>query len=307
MLVTRTIVDLRRWRTATDGPVGLVPTMGALHAGHMSLVAAARARCPTVVVSIFVNPLQFGDAEDLATYPRDLTRDLDELRAAGVDAVFAPDPDTFTRDLLTSVEVKGVTDRYEGAFRPGHFAGVTTVVAKLFNAVGPDLAFFGEKDYQQLATIRRMVADLNVPVDVVGLPTVRDDDGLALSSRNVHLTADERARALRLSQGLRDAAATWGGDADAARGALWSVLRDGDGISVDYAEVVDPDTLEPLSGPGHDTARALVAARIGGTRLIDNLLLAAGEATGDHGAHVASDEDGEGGCGGATRNGPGSV
>jgi pantoate--beta-alanine ligase len=275
MLVANTTVDLRRWRVTAEGPVGLVPTMGALHAGHMSLVSAARARCATVVVSIFVNPLQFGDAEDLAMYPRDLVGDLDDLRAAGVDAVFAPEADAFTADLATSVEVTGVTDRYEGAFRPGHFAGVTTVVAKLCNAVGPDLAFFGEKDYQQLATIRRMVDDLDMPVDVVGLPTVRDDDGLALSSRNVHLTADERMCALRLSQALRHAADVWRGDADAARAALWSVLRDGDGITVDYAEVVDPDTLEPLSGGGHDTARALVAARIGGTRLIDNAPLRA--------------------------------
>jgi pantoate--beta-alanine ligase len=282
MLVATTIVDLRSWRTTADGPVGLVPTMGALHAGHMSLVAAARARCPTVVASIFVNPLQFGDAEDLATYPRDLAGDLDDLRDAGVDAVFAPDAETFTRDLATSVQVTGVTDRYEGAFRPGHFAGVTTVVAKLFNAVGPDLAFFGEKDYQQLTTIRRMVADLNVPVDVIGLPTVRDDDGLALSSRNAHLSADERARALRLSQALQHAADSWQGDADAVRAALWSTLRDGDGIDVDYAEVVDADTLEPLSGGGHTAARALVAARVGGTRLIDNVLLASGTARGGH-------------------------
>ncbi|HEX6254835.1 MAG TPA: pantoate--beta-alanine ligase [Euzebyales bacterium] len=307
MLVANTIVDLRRWRAAADGPVGLVPTMGALHAGHLSLVSAARTRCPTVVVSVFVNPLQFGDAKDLATYPRDLTGDLDELRAAGVDAVFAPDAEAFTDDLATSVKVTGLTDRYEGAFRPGHFAGVTTVVVKLFNAVGPHLAFFGEKDYQQLATIRRMVADLNVPVDVVGLPTVRDGDGLALSSRNVHLTADERTRALRLSQALRGAAAAWSGDADAARAALWGALRDGDGIAVDYAEVVDPDTLEPLSGPGHDAARALVAARVGGTRLIDNLLLAPGEAVDDRGVHAASVEHVDGGCGGATHNGPGNV
>lgn len=270
MLVARDVAELRAWRPTAAAPVGLVPTMGALHAGHLSLVEAARARCATVVASVFVNPLQFGDGDDLRRYPRDLPADLATLEAAGVDAVLAPDAETFTGALATVVEVSGVTARFEGAFRPGHFAGVTTVVAKLCNAVGPDIAYFGEKDYQQLVTIRRMVADLDMPVEIVGMPIVRDTDDLALSSRNVRLSAEERARALRLSRALRAAAATWSGDADAARAALWAELRDGDGIRVDYADVVDPDTLEPLAGPGHDRARALVAARIGSTRLIDN-------------------------------------
>ena len=274
MLVTDDIQTLREWRRDADRPVGLVPTMGALHAGHLSLVTAARSRCPTVAVSVFVNPLQFGPGEDLDSYPRDVPGDLDKLRAAGIDAVFAPQAEQFVGDLATTVTVAGVTTGFEGASRPGHFAGVATIVSKLFNVVGPDVACFGEKDFQQLVTIRRMVADLDVPVEVVGLPIVRDDDGLALSSRNVRLSADDRLTALRLSASLRAADAAWGGDADRARAALWRTLRDGDGIDVDYADVVDEATLVPLTGAGHTAARALVAARVGGTRLIDNLLLA---------------------------------
>ncbi|HSJ45965.1 MAG TPA: pantoate--beta-alanine ligase [Euzebyales bacterium] len=274
MLVTDDFRTLRAWRRDADGPVALVPTMGALHAGHLSLVAAARSRCPTVVASVFVNPLQFGPDEDLDSYPRDLPGDLDKLRAAGVDAVFAPQVEQFVGDLVTTVTVDDVTRRFEGTSRPGHFAGVATIVTKLFNVVGPDVACFGEKDYQQLITIGRMVADLDVPVEIVGLPIVRDDDGLALSSRNVRLSADERVTALRLSTALRVADATWGGDADRARDAMWRTLRDGDGIDVDYADVVDETTLVPLTGAGHTSGRALVAARVGTTRLIDNLLLA---------------------------------
>ena len=295
MLVTEDIQTLRTWRRDADAPVALVPTMGALHAGHLSLVSAARAGCPTVVVSVFVNPLQFGPSEDLDGYPRDLPGDLAKLQAAGVDAVFTPQVEQFVGDLVTTVTVAGVTTGFEGASRPGHFAGVTTIVTKLFNAVMPDVAYFGEKDYQQLVAIRRMVADLDVPVDIVGLPIVRDDDGLALSSRNVRLSADERVTALRLSAALRAAEGTWDGDADSARAALWRTLHDGEGIDVDYADVVDEATLVPLVGAGHARARALVAAWIGDTRLIDNLLLA---------LPVERELDPSGDADRATRNGP---
>ncbi|MBW3604309.1 MAG: pantoate--beta-alanine ligase [Actinobacteria bacterium] len=272
-MITTDVADVRRWRRTAPQPVGLVPTMGALHAGHLSLVDAARAQCAAVVVSVFVNPLQFGPGEDLDSYPRDLDGDLAHLRDAGVDAVFTPAASAFTGDLATTVMVAGTTEGLEGASRPGHFAGVTTIVCKLCNVVCPDRAYFGEKDFQQLVTVRRMVHDLDIPVEIVGMPIVRDHDGLALSSRNAYLTGDERTYALRLSQALRATAAAWTGDADRARRVLASTLRDGDGIDVDYAEIVDPTTLAPLHGDGHREARAVVAARVGRTRLIDNLVL----------------------------------
>ncbi len=276
MLITTDIAAIRGWRPNAGQPVGLVPTMGALHAGHLSLVEAARAACGSVVTSVFVNPLQFGPGEDLDSYPRDLPGDLERLRDTGVDAVFTPRVETFTAKLLTTVSVAGVTDGLEGAARPGHFAGVTTVVAKLLHVVGPDLAYFGEKDFQQLAAIRRMVRDLDIPVEIVGMPIVRDADGLALSSRNAYLSDAERLRALRLSHALRAAAGAWTGDADRARAEMRAVLRDGEGIVVDYADVVDEHTLAALSGDGHTRARAVVAARVGRTRLIDNCRLEVG-------------------------------
>jgi pantoate--beta-alanine ligase len=273
MDVTADIADARRWRSAAPEPVGLVPTMGALHAGHLALVVAARQRCATVIASVFVNPMQFGPSEDLDSYPRDLPRDLDLLRTAGVDMVFAPDAAVFTpADRATMVSVSGITERFEGASRPGHFEGVATVVTKLLNVAQPAVAFFGEKDYQQLSMIRRMVADLNLPVEIAGIPIVRDPDGLALSSRNVYLSPGERQRALALSGALRRAAQAWTGDADAARGVLRVALED---VDVDYADVVDEHTLAPLHGNGHRHGRALVAARVGSTRLIDNWKLEA--------------------------------
>lgn len=271
MQVTADVADVRRWRVAAPEPVGLVPTMGAVHAGHLALVTAARERCATVIASEFVNPLQFGPGEDLAGYPRDLPGDLDTLRQAGVDMVFAPDVEVFTPDdLATTVSVSSVTEMLEGASRPGHFDGVATVVTKLLHVVQPTVAFFGEKDYQQLTMIRRMVADLNLPVEVAGVPIVRDSDGLALSSRNAYLSAEERRRALALSGALRRAAQAWTGDADAARVVLRSALESAAGVDVDYADVVDGHTLVPLRGGGHRCGRALVAARVGSTRLIDN-------------------------------------
>jgi pantoate--beta-alanine ligase len=251
-----------------------VPTMGALHVGHASLVRAAAAGTDAVVVSIFVNPLQFGAGEDLEAYPRTFEADLDLLAAEGVDLVFHPTAADFTPpDRRTTVAVAGLTAGLEGASRPTHFDGVTTIVAKLLNVVQPDRAYFGEKDFQQQAVIRTMARDLDLPVEVVTCPVVREPDGLALSSRNAYLSADERRDALALSAALRAAAEGWDGDADAARARLATVLGAAPGVEPDYAEVVDPETLEPLRGRRDGPAQAVVAARVGRTRLIDTLAL----------------------------------
>ena len=268
--------------------IGFVPTMGALHAGHLSLVRAARKRTGFVAVSIFVNPTQFGPAEDFAAYPRDLDRDFELLSAEGVDLVFTPSVGEMygvvahAGDSSDTTYLEGVTvdpgplaERWEGAIRPGHFRGVATVVAKLLNVVRPNLAFFGDKDYQQLAIVRRMVSDLDVPTSIVGCPIVRDRDGLALSSRNMYLSAEERRSALALSRSL-DAAAeslAWGvRSGDALSAVMQEIMSAESGVELDYAVVVDPETLEPVesvAGP----ARALVAGRVGRTRLIDNAAL----------------------------------
>jgi pantoate--beta-alanine ligase len=264
------LAPLRRAGTA----VALVPTMGALHEGHLSLVRAAARVAPFTVVSIFVNPLQFAPHEDFAAYPRDLERDMALLEPAGADLVFAPEAAAFTpRGARTKVHVPGITERLEGASRPGHFDGVTTIVAKLFHAVRPDVALFGEKDFQQLAVIRAMVADLGFGVAIIGCPLVREPDGLALSSRNAYLSAEQRRDALALSQALQAVAAAWDGDADRARAELRRRLAEAPGVRPDYAEVVDPGTLEPLVGVTTGPARAVVAAFVGSTRLIDTLAL----------------------------------
>ena len=259
-----------------DKTAGFVPTMGALHAGHVSLVHAARKRTGFVVVSIFVNPTQFGPGEDFERYPRDIDHDLELLAAEGVDLVFTPSVETMygpdaDRVLRLSVDPGPLGEIWEGAVRPGHFRGVATIVAKLLNVVRPDLAFFGEKDYQQLALVRRLVSDLDIPTGIVGCSVVREHDGLALSSRNVYLSAEERKRAVVLSKAL-DAAAealAWGERSGTAlAGLMAGVIGAEDGVVLDYAAVVDPETLAPLDsvdGPG----RALVAARFGTTRLID--------------------------------------
>ncbi len=274
MEVVTSVADVARVLRDVERPVGFVPTMGALHDGHLSLVHAARADCRTVVASIFVNPLPFGPGEDFARYPRALDTDLRLLEAAGVDVVVAPDADEFAPpDRLTTVRVEGLTAALEGASRPGHFDGVTTIVSKLFNLVRPDRAYFGQKDFQQLAVIRRMVLDLNMPVTIVGCPIVRDPDGLALSSRNAYLSPIQRRSALALSSALTAAAGEWNGDAAAARSVLRRTLLAAPGVRLDYAEVVDPETLEPLEGVGHRVAQALVAAYVGTTRLIDNIRL----------------------------------
>ncbi|MBV9842949.1 MAG: pantoate--beta-alanine ligase [Sphingomonadaceae bacterium] len=256
-----------------DKSIALVPTMGALHAGHLALVAAGKDRADHVVASIFVNPKQFGPNEDLDRYPRRETEDVAALEAAGCAIAWLPDAtEMYPPCFVTSIGVGGATTILEGAARPGHFDGVATVVAKLFNQVRPDIALFGEKDYQQLAVVRRMAADLNFGIDIVGVPTVRDPDGLALSSRNVYLSAEQRRQALALPQALHDAAAALrrGASARTALAAASNAIVEGGFDSVDYVALHDAETLAPLETLS-TPARLLAAARIGGTRLIDNL------------------------------------
>ncbi|HEX8317310.1 pantoate--beta-alanine ligase [Longimicrobium sp.] len=263
------------WRAAGER-VALVPTMGYLHEGHMSLVDRAREMADRVAMSVFVNPLQFAPSDDLDRYPRDLDRDLAMAGARGVDLVFAPDPrEMYPRGTpQVLVEPGPLAARMEGAIRPGHFRGVLTVVAKLFGLFRPDVAVFGQKDYQQAALIRRMSVDLDMGVWVEVAPIIRDPDGLAMSSRNVYLSPDERGLALALSRGLRrgrDLFAAGERDAGALRAALRGALGTA-GVQAEYAEAVDPDTLEPVAAAAPGTV-LLVAARVGSTRLIDNEVL----------------------------------
>ncbi|HUF11483.1 MAG TPA: pantoate--beta-alanine ligase [Longimicrobiales bacterium] len=257
--------------------VGLVPTMGYLHEGHLSLVDHARARAGAVVMSIFVNPLQFGPGEDLATYPRDLERDSELVSRRGVDLLFAPDLETMypAGEPVVVVSPGPLGDRLDGAFRPGHFAGVLTVVLKLLNLIGPDVAVFGQKDYQQAALIRRMALDLDLPVEIVVAPSVRADDGLALSSRNAYLSARGREQAATLHRALRagsDAFDTGRRDRGSIIGAAREVLERAPDVRVQYLELVDADSLEPVAvaAPGSVLA---VAAFVETTRLIDNIVL----------------------------------
>ncbi len=271
--IPATRAALRPHRVAGER-IGLVPTMGALHEGHLSLARRAVAGCDVVVASIFVNPLQFGPAEDLDAYPRDLDTDLRLLERAGVDFVFHPEPSEFTpAGGRTTVSVSGLDARLEGRSRPGHFAGVTTIVAKLLNVVQPDRAYFGEKDFQQLAVVKTMVRDLDLPVEIVACPTVRDADGVALSSRNAYLADEQRVQARVLAAALREAAASWEGDATRARLLLRRRIGGAPGVRLDYAEVVDPETLRTLEGVVTGPAQAVVAAFVGTTRLIDNCRL----------------------------------
>ncbi len=255
--------------------IGLVPTMGFLHDGHLSLVHAARLECDVVVMSIFVNPKQFGPNEDFESYPRDVERDLRLARDSGVDVVFTPDvSEVYPDGFQSEVRVRGLTEPLCGASRPGHFDGVTTVVAKLFNMVGPDRAYFGQKDYQQAAVIQRMVTDLNMPLTIVVCPIVRESDGLAMSSRNAYLSPEERRAALVLSRALRTAESLI---ADGARQAvpLEAVLREVIAAEplarLDYVAVCDPQTLAPLEELP-ETVLVALAVHIGRTRLIDNAL-----------------------------------
>jgi pantoate--beta-alanine ligase len=261
----------------TSGSLGFVPTMGYLHEGHLSLIRAARAENASVVVSIFVNPAQFGPSEDLDRYPRDMDGDLAKCRAQGVDAVFTPGPaQMYPEGFSTYVEVgKALTDRLCGVSRPGHFRGVATVVCKLFNVVRPDRAYFGAKDYQQTVVVKRMASDLDMGVDVVVLPTVREADGLAMSSRNSYLGPDERKAAAAIFASLREAAALKARgvtDSESLLNAVRDAVASRHELDLEYAELVDPDDLSPL---GSATGRAVlaVAVRAGATRLIDNILL----------------------------------
>jgi pantoate--beta-alanine ligase len=261
---------------AAGRTVGLVPTMGALHEGHLSLVDAAAAECDVVALTIFVNPLQFAAGEDLDAYPRPLSRDLELAEGAGTTVAFTPSTDEmYPRPTATSVHVEGLTATMEGASRPTHFDGVTTVVTKLFNVAGPCRAYFGEKDFQQLAVVRRMATDLDQPVTVVGRPIVREADGLAMSSRNVYLSPEERAAAPVLHRALRAGAAlVEAAERDPAEVAarMATVVGSEPLARLDYAEVVDPDTLArpPVLVAGSEV-RLLVAAGLGATRLLDNL------------------------------------
>jgi pantoate--beta-alanine ligase len=273
-LVINTSVEMAAWSAAARARgerIAFVPTMGALHQGHVALLREGRRRAPRLVLSVFVNPTQFGPKEDLGRYPRDLPGDLAKAAGAGVDVAFVPQvADIYPAGFQTTVEVSELSRGLDGPFRPGHFAGVATVVAKLFNIVRPDLAIFGEKDFQQLAIVRRMVVDLAMGIEIIGVPTVREGDGLAMSSRNAYLSAAERARAVSLSRALfaaRDRAAAGEGDGvallEAARAAL-------DVDRLDYLELCDAESLAPITRLVHPAVVA-VAAFIGRTRLIDNV------------------------------------
>ena len=280
MQILTTISDTRRALklARSQNPIhnlGLVPTMGALHAGHLSLVRAARGACNLTAVSLFVNPLQFAPTEDLSTYPRTFDRDCELLTAAGVDFLFAPTPDEmYSLHSQTVIDIPLTGSLLDGASRPGHFRGVATVVTKLFHIVQPDLAFFGQKDAAQVAVLRALIDDLNFPIDLIACPTVRDADGLALSSRNQNLSPTERRQAHALYRALRHVELRFAhGERDAA--SLRTLLRENllaaPGLRLDYADIVHADTLLPVTGTAY-SALVAVAAFFGRTRLIDNIL-----------------------------------
>jgi pantoate--beta-alanine ligase len=278
MKVVRTIADLRAELADAPRPLGLVPTMGYFHDGHLSLMRAARSANQTVVVSLFVNPTQFGPNEDLEAYPRDEQRDLARAEEVGVDILFAPSVEEVYPDGFdTTVEVGGLTEPLDGAARPGHFKGVTTIVTKLLNMVGPDAAYFGQKDAQQALVIQKLVTDLNMPVRIEVCPTIREPDGIAMSSRNAYLSEEERQRALALSRALRAAEqAVDGGelDADAVIAAARRELDEA-GIEPEYLELRSATDLTPAERVNGSTLLA-VAARVGRARLIDNTMLKGG-------------------------------
>jgi pantoate--beta-alanine ligase len=279
--IARTVADLRkhiaRWHK-DDERVGLVPTMGALHQGHMALVMAARTECDRVVASIFVNPKQFAPTEDLGSYPRREAADLEMLRSGGVDLLFIPALDEmYPPDFATLVRVSGLTDGLCGAHRAGHFDGVTTVVTKLLIQALPDIAYFGEKDYQQLTVVRRMARDLDIPVLIAGVPTVREADGLALSSRNVYLSAEERRIAPNLARVLRSVAAALARDPTAVQRetARGSAALQQAGFAVEYLEIREAESLA-VTTEVTASSRVFAAVRLGTTRLIDNMPIARG-------------------------------
>ncbi|MDR9459272.1 MAG: pantoate--beta-alanine ligase [Dehalococcoidia bacterium] len=276
MKILDTIAAFKAERSRLGGSVGFVPTMGYLHDGHLELVRRARAENITVIASIFVNPSQFGPQEDFASYPRDTERDLAMLEEENVRLVFMPTvEEMYPPGFSTWVEVEKVTERLEGESRPGHFRGVATVVAKLFNIVQPDRAYFGQKDAQQLAVICRMVSDLDLNLDIVAVPTVREPDGLAMSSRNIYLTVEERKAALVLWKALCLARGHWEkGQRDVAsmRQEMASLIEHEPFATIDYISIADPETLKEI-GVIDRPALVSLAVRIGGTRLIDNTML----------------------------------
>jgi pantoate--beta-alanine ligase len=270
--IVRNSEELALARRELGGTLALVPTMGALHAGHMALIAEAKTRAKNVAASIFVNPAQFGEGEDFGRYPRREEQDAQMLSEAGCDLLWAPSVgDIYPEGFSTRVMVSGVSERWEGAARPGHFDGVATVVARLLLSVQPDVALFGEKDFQQLAVIRRMVQDLNIPVEIAGVQTVREPDGLALSSRNAYLLPEERQQALALPRALEAARAAIlsGASVSEVLEEARASLRDGGFSRIDYFALVDAVTLEPIDEPRGEM-RLIAAAAIGATRLIDN-------------------------------------
>lgn len=279
MRIIRGVLEMQqqadRWRSEGK-KVALVPTMGFLHEGHLSLMRTVRVQADKVVASIFVNPTQFGPNEDLARYPRDFERDCGLCAEVGVDVVFAPEAgEIYPSGYQTYVEVSEVTRPLCGRSRPGHFRGVTTVVAKLFNIVKPHRAIFGEKDFQQLATIRRMVVDLNMDIEILGHPIVREADDLAMSSRNVYLNSEQRGKALRLSRALKEAQRLVDSGerkSESILARVREVLQPGEDVSMDYAQLCRPDTLEDLARI-EDHALLALAVRVGSTRLIDNRVL----------------------------------
>ncbi len=282
MRVTGKIAEIRQWtaeaRAAGKG-IGLVPTMGALHVGHASLIDEARRRCGFVVVSLFVNPTQFGPGEDFDNYPRPFERDLALCEQHGVDVVFAPSAaEMYPRENLSWVTVSGITEHLCGRSRPNHFRGVTTVCTKLFNIVGCDVAFFGQKDAQQCVVIRRMVADLNMPLEILVCPTVREADGLAVSSRNQYLSAQQRKDAPIIYEALKKGREMIeAGETDPARvrERIEAVMRRAPALQIEYISLVDPETLEDVKGIGRAVLIA-VAARLGPARLIDNIVVDSG-------------------------------
>lgn len=276
MNVVQTLADLRAERARLSDPLGLVPTMGFLHEGHISLVRRAKAECKSVAASIFVNPTQFGPAEDLQGYPRDLPRDLELLRREGVNLVWVPEAsEVYPSGFQTWVTVDEITRRLEGARRPGHFRGVATIVTKLFNAVGPARAYFGQKDAQQAVVVRRLAADLNFPIEIVVCPTVREADGLAMSSRNTYLSTEERRAATVLYRALTTAENAFDmGEHDGARlrKIMTDVLAAEPLAKPAYISVADPETLVEVDGPA-ERALLSMAVRIGKPTLIDNVIV----------------------------------
>jgi pantoate--beta-alanine ligase len=276
MQVVGPIFDIRALRQQLSGTVGFVPTMGYLHQGHLALVKQARIENSNVIVSIYVNPTQFGPREDFGAYPRELNRDLELLREEGVDIVFVPsDDEMYPPEFSSWVDVEKITERLEGAHRPGHFRGVATVVAKLFNIVQPSRAYFGQKDAQQVVVIKRMVFDLNMGIDIVVVPTIRESDGLAMSSRNIYLSPGERQAATILFKALNLAQQLWqGGEKDAGklRKQMTLLIQKEPLAQIDYVSIADAETLEELNLVDRP-ALASLAVRIGKTRLIDNMPL----------------------------------